>query len=82
MFFIRRQDKLSSPEGTSAEVLAIRGRSSDRKDKGDRGRSKSKLDFRDLKKNQCAFWKELGHEKIDCPKTKGKKKSKTEANLA
>ena len=37
----------------------------------------------DLKKNQCVFCKELGHWKVDCSKTKGKKKeSKTEVNLA
>jgi len=79
---VRRQDKLSSSEGTSAEALAIRGRSSNRKGKGDCGRSKSRPDFRDLKKNQCAFCKELGHWKIDCPKVKSKKESKTKANLA
>ena len=39
--------------------------------------------FRDLKKNQCAFYKDLGHWKVDCPKAKGKKsESNTEANLA
>ena len=71
---VRRQDKLFSSEGTSAAELTIRGRSSNRKDKGDCGRSKSGPDFRDLMKNQCAFYKELGHWKIDCPKAKGKKK--------
>jgi len=45
---VRRQDKLSSSKGTSAEALAIRGRSSNRKGKGDHKRSKSKPDFRDL----------------------------------
>ena len=58
---VRRQDKMSSSEGTLAEVLAIRRRSSNQKGKGDRRRSKSRLDFRDLKMNQCAFCKELGH---------------------
>ena len=38
-------------------------------------------DFRDLKKSQCAFCKEIGHWKVDCPKAKSKKESKTEANL-
>ena len=79
---VKRQDKLSSSGSTSAEVLAIRGRSSNRKGKDDRGRSKSRPDFRDLKKNQCAFCKKLGHWKIDCSKVKSKKESKTEANLA
>jgi len=64
-------------------LLAVRGRGSYRKDKGDRGRSKYRPSFRDLKKNQCAFCKELGHWKVDCPKAKGKKKeSNTEASLA
>ena len=77
---VRRQNKLSSSE--SAEALAIRGRSFNRKGKDDRGRSKSRSGFRDLKKNQCAFCKELGHWKIDCPKANSKKKeSKIEANL-
>jgi len=35
-----------------------------------------------LKKNQCAFYKEEGHEKVDCPKLKNKKESKPEANIA
>jgi len=58
---VRRQDRLSSHESISAEALAIRGRGSNWKDKGDRGRSKSRPDLRDLKKNQCASCKELGH---------------------
>ena len=76
---VRRQDKLSSSESTSAEALAIRGRSSNRKGKSDHERSKFLPSFKDLKKNQCAFYKVLGYWKIDCPKAKGKKKeSKTE----
>ena len=63
--------------------MAVRGKGSYRKGKGDHERSKSRSGFRDLKKNLCAFCKELGHWKVDCPKAKGKKKeSKTEANLA
>ena len=58
---IWRQDKLSSSESTSAEALAVKGRVSNRKGKGDYGRLKSRPDFRDLKKNQCAFCKKLGH---------------------
>ena len=80
---VRRQDKLSSSESTSAEALAIRGRSSNRKGESDHERSKFRSSFKDLKKNQCAFYKVLGNWKIDCPKAKGKKKElKTEANLA
>jgi len=80
---VRRQDKLSPSGSTTAEALIVRGRSSNRKGRDDQGRSKSRSGFRDLKKNQCALCKELGHWKVDCPKAKGKKmESKTEANLA
>jgi len=81
---IRSHDKLSSSESTSVDALVIRGRSFNRKGKDDRGRSKSRSGFRDLKKNQCAFCKVLGHWKIDCPRIndKNKKESKIEANLA
>ena len=51
---VRRQDKLSSFGSTSAEALAIKGRSFNRKGKGDRGRSKSRSGFRDLKKTACS----------------------------
>ena len=77
-----RKDKQSSSNGTSAEALMVRGRGSNRK--GERQRSESRLGFKDLKKNQCAFCKEIGHWKVECPriKDKGKKESKTKANLA
>jgi len=67
---------MSSHGSISAEVLTVRGRGSYRKGKGDRGRSKSRTGFRDLKKNQCAFCKEVGHWKVNCPKAKGKKESR------
>ena len=80
---VRRQDRLSSSGSTIAETLAVRGRSSNRKSKGDQGRSKSRSGFRDLKSNQCAFYKKLEYWKVDCPKAKGKKmESNTKANLA
>ena len=79
----RRQDRLSSLGNTTAEALAVRGRSSNRKGRDDQGRSKCRLGFRDLKRNQCALYKELGHWKVDCLKAKDKKmESKTEVNLA
>ena len=54
-----------------------------RKGKEVRGRSKSRSGYRDLRRNQCAFCREIGHWKEECPKAKGKKvESKTEANLA
>ena len=38
--------------------------------------------FRDLKKNQCAFCKELGYQKVNCLRIKDwNKELKTEANL-
>ena len=76
----RRQDRLSSHASTSAEALAVRGRGSYRKGKGEHERLKSRPGFRDLK-NQCVFCREFGHWKVDCPKAKGKE-SKTEANFA
>jgi len=60
----------------------VRGRGSNWKGNGERERSKFRLGFRDMKKHQCAFCKEIGHWKIDCPRIKDKKESKTEANLA
>ena len=42
---VRRQDRLSSHGSTSAEALAIRGRDSNRKGKGDYGRSMSRRGF-------------------------------------
>ena len=57
----RRKERQFSQASTSAEALEVRGRGSHRKDKDDRGRSKSKPGYRDLKKNQCAFCRELGH---------------------
>ena len=50
---VRRKDKQFSSSS--------RGRGSNQKDKGVRGRSNSKPRFKDLKKNQCAFYKELEH---------------------
>ena len=51
---VRRKDKQSSSNETLAEALMVKGRGSNRKIKGECGRSKSMLDFRYLKKNQCA----------------------------
>ena len=77
----RKKERHPSKSSSSAESLEVRGRSSSRKEV--RGRSKSKSGFRNLKRNQCALFKELGHWKVDCPKAKGKKvESNTEANLA
>jgi len=78
----RRQDRLSSSWSTTAEALAVRGRSSNRKGRGDQGRSKSRSGFEDLKRNRYALCKEIGYWKIDCPNAKDKKKELiTEANF-
>jgi len=58
---VRRKDKQSSSNGTSAEALMIRGRGSTRKGKGERQSSESRPGFRDMKKKQCAFCKEIGY---------------------
>jgi len=52
---VRRKDKQSSFNGTSAEMLTVRGRGSNRKVKGEHARSKSRPDFRDLKKEPVHF---------------------------
>ena len=58
---VRRQDRRSSSEGTSAEALTVRGKSSNWKGRGDQERPNFRPDFRDLKKNWCTLCKELGH---------------------
>ena len=80
---VRRKYKQFSSSSTSTDALMVRGRDSNRKGKGECERSKSRSGFRDMKKNQCAFCKEIGYWKVDCLRIKTKKKeSKTEANLA
>ena len=74
---VRKKGKELS-KSTSAEALMIRGKSFSQKGKGNRERSKFKADFKDLKKNQCTFYKELGHWKVNCPRIKDKKESKPE----
>ena len=82
---VRRKDKQSSFNGILAEALTIKGTNSNRKGKGVHQRSESRGEFRDLKKNQCAFCKEIGHWNVDCQRINDKnngKESKNEANLA
>ena len=57
----RRQDRLSSLGSTKAEALEVRGRSFNKKGRDYWGRSKSRSGFRNLKKNQFALCKKLGH---------------------
>ena len=61
---VRRQDKLSSSNGISTEALMVRDRGSNRKGKGEHERLKFRPGFRDLKKNQCAFYKEIGTRRL------------------
>ena len=72
---------MSSSGSITAEALLVRGRSSNRKGRGNHGRSNFRSSFRDMKKNLYALCKELGYWKVDCPKAKCKE-SKTEENLA
>jgi len=58
---VKRKETQSSSNSTSAEVLTERGKIFNQKGKGEREKSKSRPDFRDLKKNQYAFCKELRH---------------------
>jgi len=57
---VRRKDKQSSSNGILAETLMVRRRGSNQKGKGVSGRSKFRSEFRDLKKKQRAFDKEIG----------------------
>jgi len=67
---LRRKDKKEATHG-AAEALIVRGRSQNQK-KGRRGRSSSKPR---PNKDECAFCREKGHWKKDCPKLKAKGKS-------
>ena len=76
------KDKQSSFSNIIEEAMTARGMSTNHQ-KGKRDFRKSKIDGReDLKKNQNAFCKEEEYWKIDCPKLKQKKESKSEANIA
>ena len=58
---VRRKDKQPYSNGTSTEALTVKGMGFNRKGKGERGRSKFRPSFRDMRKNQFAFCKELGY---------------------
>ena len=57
-----RKERHPFQSSSSVEALAVRGRGSSRKGKEERGRSKSRPRFRDLKRNQCTFCREIGGE--------------------
>ena len=66
---IRRKDQREHRD-ESVEALTVRGRSQSRKP-GKRGKSKSRGR---VGKDECAFCREKGHWKKDCPKLKKKEK--------
>jgi len=76
------EEQIVFSKSDSTKTLTVRGRSSSEKDNCDHGTSRSRPGFKYLKKNQCAFCKELGHEKVDCPRIKYKNKElETDANI-
>ena len=77
---VRKNDRASSSISTTTEALTVREIVfNHRKEKGDVG--KSKTNYCELRKNQCAFYKK-GYWKIDFPRLKKKKGPKSEANIA
>ena len=70
---LRKKDKKESTSGT-VEALVVRGRSQSQS-KGRKGRSKSRSR---PSKDECAFCREKGHWKKDCPKLKDKGKPNKE----
>ena len=78
---MRRKGKESCSSSTITEALTAREIDfNHRKGKGDIGKSKTGS-REDLKKNQCAYYKEVGHKKIDCLKLTTKKESKSESKI-
>ncbi|WCJ40144.1 Gag polyprotein [Euphorbia peplus] len=74
----RKKDKKESSSG-AVEALVMRGRFQ-KKGKGKNERSKSRVG-----KDECAFCREKGHWKKDCPKLKhnsGKGKAVVDSNVA
>ena len=77
---LRKKGKKESTNG-AAEALVLRGRSQSQS-KGKKGKSKSKAK---VGKDECAFCREKGHWKKDCPKLKKAKadgKTVADANVA
>ncbi|KAM5552956.1 hypothetical protein ABKV19_025277 [Rosa sericea] len=66
----------------TGEALVARGRSGDRKFGGKRGNSRSKSRGKFPAKDECAFCRQKGHWKKDCPKLKTRDKKGSEVNVA
>ena len=75
---LRKQDKMKKKVAAADEALVARGRQQSQS-KGRRGRSKSKSR---VAKDECAFCREKGHWKKDCPKLKKKGKAPQDVNVA
>ncbi|KAL0402530.1 UNVERIFIED_CONTAM: hypothetical protein Slati_4282900 [Sesamum latifolium] len=74
---LRKKERQANLNGDT-EALIVRGHSQNRS-KGNKGRSKSR---HRLSKDECAFYREKGHWKKDCPKLKGKGKSDKNKSIA
>jgi len=75
---LRQHEKRKNKSAVGDEALVARGRHQNQKN-GNKGRSKSKSR---VAKDECAFCKEKGHWKKDCPKLKKKGKAPQDANVA
>ncbi|CAL9003833.1 unnamed protein product, partial [Prunus brigantina] len=75
--------KEQKTQNSQTEALVARGRTEERKS-GKRGKSRSKSRGKFPAKDECAFCRQKGHWKKDCPKLKNKEKEKagSEANIA
>ena len=71
---LRWKDK-ESLGGTLVEALTVRGRSPNQRGEN-HGRSKSRYSNHRLTRDQCAFCKQIGHWKKDCPELKKKNRAK------
>ncbi|CAL8989595.1 unnamed protein product, partial [Prunus brigantina] len=67
--------KEQKTQNSQTEALVARGRTEERKS-GKRGKSRSKSRGKFPAKDECAFCRQKGHWKKDCPKLKNKEKEK------
>ncbi|KAM1114767.1 hypothetical protein PS1_005441 [Malus domestica] len=81
---MRHRDK---NHDSTSEALFVRGRSSERRSSSSRKKSQSRprgnsKGRKPLEMDECAFCRNKGHWKKDCPKLKTKGKESSEANVA